>query len=181
MTAADPVIDWETKFHQQVSDNIRFKATAREKLAAAQLELAQANALISKLENRVRILTPAGDKLAEARAALEEAATRHINRVRELKDEIKALKDLHARGQRAVIEGVIARLQETADKLPAAAASDQPNVSEILNAVQSELGPYQVPATLAPITPEEFGRKVRERADRWAREASIPRTVLDLD
>lgn len=180
MTTADPVIDWEAKFHQQVSDNIRFKATAREKLAAAQLELAQANALISKLENRVRILTPAGDKLAEARAALEEAATRHINRVRELKDEIKALKDLHARGQRAVIEGVIARLQETADKLPAG-GSEQPSVMKILNAVQSELGPYQVPATLAPITPEEFGRKVRERADQLVREASSPHTAADLD
>lgn len=180
MTTADPVIDWEAKFHQQVSDNIRFKATAREKLATAQSELAQANALISKLENRVRILTPAGDKLAEARAALEEAATRHINRVRELKDEIKALKDLHARGQRAVIEGVIARLQETADKLPAG-GSEQPSVMKILNAVQSELGPYQVPATLAPITPEEFGRKVRERADQLVREASSPHTAADLD
>lgn len=45
------------------------------------------------------------------------------------------------------------------------------NVMQILNQVQLQLGPYQAVARIGPITPEEFGREVREHADRAVQDA----------
>jgi predicted nucleic acid-binding Zn-ribbon protein len=117
MTAPDE-IDWERKFQEQVSDNIRHRQVTSRKLTDAQLELDQAKRRIAELEKQVKALTPAGDRMADLQKRLadqaEEFARRRLRdnaRVREAEAKV-------ARGQRAVIESVVAWLQETADKLP---------------------------------------------------------------
>lgn len=112
-------IEWEQRFKDQVADNIRATAQNRARLADVLVSLDQANHRIAELEKQVRRLTPAGDQLAKANAALEVASVKHLARVNELKGEIKALKELHARGKRGVIEAIINDLRTAADRLPA--------------------------------------------------------------
>jgi chromosome segregation ATPase len=118
VTDAEPVIDWEAKFHQQVSDNIRHKATAATKLADAQLRLDQANTEIRKLLAQVRKLRPAGEQLAAAHIAAQEAAESWSRRVRAKDDEIRQLKTKIGQGQRAILEDVVTWLDNRLTQLP---------------------------------------------------------------
>ena len=119
-------IDWKQRFKDQVADNIEAKTKHRAKLSEVLLALEEANRKIVDLERIIDRLTPASVKLARAEQSLVEAA----NRVRELKDEIRAKETIIARGQRATIEGVIDWLRNAVDKLPEAEEEEEANLTK---------------------------------------------------
>lgn len=125
MSEPEPVVDWEAKFHAQVSDNIRHKATVSAKLAGALLDLDQANGRIQDLQAQVRRLTPAGDRLEAANRAAEAQAKGWGAQLQAKNVEIAALKAERARGQRAVLESVISWLGQNAAKMPAPLPGDE--------------------------------------------------------
>ena len=114
----EPVIDWERKFHEQVSDNIRAKAVASAKLADAYVRLDQATARVAALRAQVERMTPAADKLRASEAAREEESVRCAKTILEADARTRAAKADLLRGQRGVIEDVIQWLHAAAAKMP---------------------------------------------------------------
>lgn len=113
-----PVIDWERKFHEQVSDNIRGKAVASAKLADALLQLDQARTTIAELQEQVRKMTPAAEKLRASEARREEELISCARKVQEANARTRAARDVLNQGRRAVIEDVVVWLQRQAAKMP---------------------------------------------------------------
>lgn len=114
-----PEIDWEGKFHKQVSDNIRHSSKASIKLAKVQLELDQAQTEIRDLRKQIKALTPAQERLNVLDAAAAKAARESYAKIQELREEIREMKRERGAGQRAILESVISFLHKEASRLPA--------------------------------------------------------------
>lgn len=118
MSAEDVQIDWEARCGQLVTESIRSAARASAKLRTALLERDQARLRVRELEEQVRLMTPAAEKLAASERAREQELVQASAKVREANEQAREARRTLGQGQRAVLESVITSLQSQVDRLP---------------------------------------------------------------
>jgi len=174
VTDIEPVIDWEKKYQEKVTSDIKQRETQRQKLADAQRDLAVAKQTIVTLEAQVKKLTPAGEQLELCQK----------NRHDEANAAAKALwqsRQINARAKRGVLEDMIGWLQERANHLPPpipvdvrAALIEETEGDELLNIDQvleaaTNLGMSITPLGAAPEDRDATANRVKslifERTD----------------
>ena len=111
------IIDWERKYQEKVTSDIKLNAVRRRKLAEAYEELNAANRTIAELQAQVRTLTPAYEQLTELR-------TKHTDHCNSTAKIIQELRQRIGRGQRGALDDTIIWLQERAQRLPATTPAD---------------------------------------------------------
>lgn len=110
---AVPAIDWKDRFEKAISAGIEGKAKVSEKLRERDQQLNAANLRIQELEREIAKLQPAGSRVRELERRYEKDMTDSARKIMEHRRRVQ-------RGQRGVLEDVIALLQERIRMLPEA-------------------------------------------------------------
>ncbi len=108
-------INWERKFQDAVTGNIRATATIKQKLTDTQLALDQANNRIAELEAHVKILDP--EKVKRDRASDWEALERASTIIAQERRKARDLEEERDRGVVRVLEGAIRVLQNDIERM----------------------------------------------------------------
>jgi FtsZ-binding cell division protein ZapB len=118
MSEPVPAIDWKAENGKRVNENIELTAKFKAKILAQAEEIQELKRVNEAQAQSIQQMRPANEKRKAAELALEETQRRWAERLNEANGTIRELRTKLARGQKGVINDVIAGLQASYRSMP---------------------------------------------------------------